>query len=88
MFSDKEIEEKKQEIKSLGLLRKVPVVLTYAVDKHIINKVPPKAKETIEKIKSIAFASITIFSVTVLPILYVYNRDREEDKESPLMLNK
>lgn len=87
MKSKKEIEEKREEIKSLGYLRKLQIVSVYAIEKCLLNKIPIQLINHSDKIKSISFATATLFSTTILPMIYVYNRDKNEDNECVLGVN-
>ncbi|RVD92767.1 hypothetical protein TUBRATIS_007160 [Tubulinosema ratisbonensis] len=80
MKSNKIVEEKKKEIESMGYLRKIPIVTVYVLEKHLLDKIPSNLKKYSNQLKSLSYATITLFSTTILPMMYIYSRDKNEEE--------
>lgn len=79
-----EIDVIKKEICDYSFLKKIPLVATYAVETFIDRRVPAWVKRCAGIVCSVAFAGASLFSISLLPMLYVYNRDKD-DEDSQLV---
>lgn len=83
-FSSKDIDSIKKEICEYDILKKIPLVVTYAAETLVKNRMPTCARFLRKGFYKAALLGTSVFSVSVLPMLYVYRCNKKNEGMSPL----
>lgn len=82
--SSKDIDFLKKEISEYEILKKIPLVITYAIETLVKNRMPACARSVTKCLYGVALVGTSAFSVSVLPIMYVYRCNKKNEGMSPL----
>lgn len=82
--SSKDVDSLQKEISEYDILKKIPLVVTYAAETLVKNRVPACARFLAKGLYGAALVGTSVFSVTVLPMVYVYRCSKRNEGMSPL----
>lgn len=74
----------RKEISEYDIYKKVPLVFNYVLESYVLDSVPTFVRTHTETLKKIGFFGACIFSASVVPMLYIYRRDRDVQDDSLL----
>ena len=66
------------EISGYGTLRKIPIVVNYIFESFVEEHVPSFIKSGASRLYGVFFFGVSAFSVSLLPMLYIYNCEKGE----------
>lgn len=73
----------KEEIREYHPIKKIPLVLDYLVDSGLKKFMPKCYHENSTQVKGSLFKYSKIFITLVFPLVFIYQRDRDCENDSP-----
>lgn len=77
-----ELEKLQTEIKNYPILKRVPMVMTYALEKGIEKCVPTFLMDRCSTVGNALSIGVKSFFCFVFPIVYIYQRDKDSNVDS------
>ena len=74
----------KKEIEGYDIYKKVPLVFNYILESYILDLVPRYFRPQSKSLHKAALLGACIFSTSVVPMLYIYRRDKDSEESSVL----
>ncbi len=83
-----QIEIMREELKSMSIIKKAPLLLTYVVEKSIEKLTPNVIKKNSSRIGNFLLTGSSYFFTIIFPALYIYKRDQNNDDEETDLIVK